>query len=47
MTIDGFYEKIGSDSDVDVTVKEVKKIDKGGYIVSKIDKDKFDKKVYL
>jgi len=47
MTVDGFYEKIGSDSDVDVTVKEVKKIDKGGYIVSKIDKDKFDKKVYL
>lgn len=43
----GFYEKIGSDADVDVTVNEVKEIDQGEYIVSKIGKDKFDKKIYL
>lgn len=43
----GFYEKIGSDADVHVTVNEFKKIDQGEYIVSKIDKDKFNRRIYL
>ena len=46
-TIDGFYEKIGSETDVDIIVKEVKNFNQDGYIISNLDKDKFELNKYL
>ncbi|HID26009.1 MAG TPA: phenylacetate--CoA ligase family protein [Thermoplasmata archaeon] len=42
-----FQEKLGSDSDVEIKIKEVDKIVGGRYITSKVDKNKFDRKIYL
>ena len=43
---DSFYEKIGTDIDVNIKVKEIKKV-KGVSIISKIDKEKYERKIYL
>lgn len=44
---DEFYEKIGSDTDVNIIVKEVKKFDQEGYIKSTLNKDEFEINKYL
>ncbi|HEC80918.1 MAG TPA: phenylacetate--CoA ligase family protein [Thermoplasmatales archaeon] len=41
----GFHEKVGSD--LDVKIKEVDRIESGRYLVSKVDKDRFDRKTYI
>ena len=44
---DGFYEKIGTDLNVAINIKEVKKIYGDINIISKIDKNKFDEITYI
>jgi len=41
----GFYEKV--DSDLKVDVKKVDKIESGRYLISKVDKNRFDHKIYI
>jgi phenylacetate-CoA ligase len=46
-TKEEFYAKLGTDSDVDVIVKEVNRFDQEGYVISTLDKNKFEIKKYL
>jgi phenylacetate-CoA ligase len=44
---EGFIEKIGSDMNVDIDIKQVKKIDGDDFIISKINRNELKDKIYI